>query len=54
MKSIYKAPQAMPIEIRTKYLISTSTTDQGVYTDDPQNPGGALVKDKHSIWDDEW
>lgn len=54
MKSTYNAPQIIQIGIRTKHLISTSTTDQDVYTDDPQNPGGALVKDKHSIWDDEW
>lgn len=56
MKSTYKTPLMMAIEIRTKYLISESTTNQGVHTDDPQPPGNALVKDlsNKSVWDEEW
>ena len=44
----------MAIVISTKYLISESQTEGNIYTDDPQPPGGALVKENHSLWDNEW
>ncbi|MBR4129740.1 MAG: hypothetical protein IKU02_02320 [Bacteroidaceae bacterium] len=56
MKLKYKAPQMIQIEILTKHLVSESTTSQDVWTDDPQDPGGALTKEIHNrnLWDDEW
>ena len=46
----------MQIIIQAKHLISESgsTTEQGVHTDEPQPPSGALVKESHSLWDNEW
>ncbi|MBR6129112.1 MAG: hypothetical protein IKQ07_05725 [Bacteroidaceae bacterium] len=56
MKAIYIEPQMIQVQIQTNYLISESTTDQDVWTDDPQDPDGALTKESnhHSIWDEEW
>ena len=56
MKAIYIEPQMIQVSIQTNDLISESTTGQDVYTDDPQDPGGALTKEilHHSIWDDKW
>lgn len=57
MKANYNSPKIMQVSILTKHLISASTTEQNVYTDDPQNPGNALIKENHSshnIWDNEW
>ena len=54
MKAKYVAPQMEQIIIQTQYLISTSTTEQDVYLDDPQTPGSALTRDNIDFWDDEW
>ena len=54
MKAQYIAPQLKQIKIRTVSLICTSTTTQGVYTDDPQTTDKALVRERQSIWDNEW
>lgn len=39
---------------QTRHLFSTSTLNAQVYTDESQDVGGALTKENHSIWDDEW
>ena len=54
MKTQYMAPQVRVIKIRTASLICTSTITQGVYTDDPQTTDKALVRERHSLWDEEW
>ncbi len=46
MKTNYEAPQMDCMIIMTSDLISASTTDQDVYTDDPQSPGDALIKNE--------
>jgi hypothetical protein len=57
MKAYYNTPKIIQVSILTKHLVSASTTEQNVYTDDPQNINNALVKEKDSsrdIWNDEW
>ena len=53
----YISPHEEIITLHHKQMIaSTTQTDQGVYTDDPQDPINALVKDQSnkSVWDEEW
>ena len=52
----YISPCEEIIPLHHKQMIATSQTDQGVYTDDPQDPSNALVKGQSNktIWDNEW
>ena len=52
----YISPREEIIPLRLKHMVAASQTDQGVYTDDPQDPGNALVKGQSnkSVWDEEW
>ena len=50
----YISPREEIISLHLKQIVAASQTDQGVYTDDPQPPGGALGKENQSIWDNEW
>ena len=55
MKTKYKAPQIAEISVLTECLLSASTLNENIYTDDPQDPGNALTKESsHSVWDSEW
>ena len=54
MKARYEAPQTRLIEVQAVRLISESTTEQGVHTDNPQLPGNALIKERRNIWEEEW
>lgn len=54
MKTIYEAPKMIQVLLQTRHLFSTSTLNAQVYTDESQDVGGALTKENHSIWDDEW
>ena len=56
MKAVYVAPQMVQVNVQVERMISESTTNQGVHTDDPQTPGNALVKERndYSVRDDDW
>ena len=56
MKARYVAPQMEQVTIQLERMISESTTNQGVHTDDPQSPGNALVKkgNDYNVWNDDW
>ena len=52
----YVCPREEIIPLHLKQIIAASQTEQGVYTDDPVDPGNALVKGQSnkSVWDVEW
>ena len=52
----YISPREEIIPLHLKQIIAASQTEQGVYTDDPVDPGNALIKEQknNNIWDDEW
>ena len=50
----YISPREEIISLHLIQIVAASQTDQGVYTDDPQPPGNALVKEQPSIWNEEW
>ena len=52
----YVCPREEIIPLHLKQIIAESQTEQSVYTDDPVDPGNALVKEqqKKNIWDNEW
>ena len=52
-KKIYQQPQATIVYADARLLQEASTTTGNVYTDDPQDPGGALSNTNQSGWDDE-
>ncbi|MBO7470559.1 MAG: hypothetical protein J6T78_01720 [Bacteroidaceae bacterium] len=56
MKAKYEVPQMVQVTIQARHLVSASRTNQGVYIDDPHDPGEALTIEiqHHSIWDEEW
>ena len=39
---------------QVEFLISTSTTGQKVYIDDPKTTGDALTKESQGSWDIDW
>lgn len=56
MKKEYVSPQVNILILQLERMVSTSQTSQGVYTDDPQTAGAALVKGRqnYDVWDDDW
>ena len=56
MKRLYLSPHLEMHLLHLERMISNSQTDQNVHTDDPQDPGGALVKSQrgYDVWDDDW
>ena len=50
----YISPREEIISLHLIQIVAASQTDQGVYTDDPQPPGNALVKEQNDIWNEEW
>lgn len=56
MKARYVAPKMEQVDVQLERMISESTTNQGVHTDDPQSPSNALVKEdkSYNVWDDDW
>ena len=56
MKKEYVSPQVNILILQLERMVSTSQTSQGVYTDDPQTAGAALVKGRqnYDVWDEDW
>lgn len=54
MKSRYEAPRMVQETAQVEFLISTSTTGQNVYTDDPKTIEDALTKECQGAWDIDW
>ena len=53
MKKTYLPPKAITVVVSCSTILQGS----GVYTDDPQDVGSALVKDNalsSNVWDDIW
>ena len=56
MKTKYQTPQITEITVLTERgLLSASTLNENIYTDDPQDPENALTTESSSsVWGSEW